>query len=120
MVSSPKITNESPHSDSIHFNFSLLFLTGFFEHLEVNVCTSNARGFPMVDFVDTPGLVDGGIVYPFDPNKLIQRLAAISDIIFVFMDPHGGSNCTRTMSVVRALNVSFTLCISKLKPHPSH
>eukprot|EP01138_Halocafeteria_seosinensis_P014102 gb/GECG01014400.1/.p1 GENE.gb/GECG01014400.1/~~gb/GECG01014400.1/.p1 ORF type:complete len:492 (+),score=78.15 gb/GECG01014400.1/:1-1476(+) len=79
-------------------------VNGFYEHLEVNVSTSKAREFPMVDFIDTPGLVDGGIVYPFDPNKLIERLAAISDIIFVFMDPHGGSNCTRTMSVVRALN----------------
>lgn len=87
-------------------NLQLVWIaSGFYEHLAVNVSTSKAREFPMVDFIDTPGLVDGGIVYPFDPNKLIERLAAISDIIFVFMDPHGGSNCTRTMSVVKALNV---------------
>ena len=40
-------------------------------------------------FVDTPGLVDGGMNYPFDVNEGILWLGDLVDMIFVFFDPIG-------------------------------
>lgn len=42
---------------------------GVMDHLEVRVSTSDANEFPTVDFLDTPGLIDGEVSYPFDVNK---------------------------------------------------
>jgi len=43
--------------------------TGVMEHLEVRVSTSDAKEFSTIDFLDTPGLIDGEVRYPFDVNK---------------------------------------------------
>ena len=40
-------------------------------------------------FVDTPGLVDGDMNYPFDVNQAILWLGDLVDLIFVFFDPIG-------------------------------
>ncbi|TMW63731.1 hypothetical protein Poli38472_002672 [Pythium oligandrum] len=74
------------------------------ENLNTCVSTSTKREFPMVDFIDSPGLVDGDISYPFDVNEAIVHLADSVDLIFVFMDPMGQALCSRTMNVVKMLN----------------
>ncbi|ETW03430.1 hypothetical protein H310_04894 [Aphanomyces invadans] len=74
------------------------------ENLTTHVSTSTARHFNVVDFCDTPGLVDGDISYPFDVNAAIVAMAAYADLIFVFLDPMGQALCSRTMQVVKALN----------------
>ena len=51
--------------------------------------TSKQKKFPLVTFVDTPGLVDGGMNYPFDVNEGILWLGDLVDLIFVFFDPIG-------------------------------
>ena len=40
-------------------------------------------------FIDTPGLVDGEMAYPFDVNRAILWLGDLADLIFVFFDPIG-------------------------------
>lgn len=57
-----------------------------------------------MDFIDSPGLVDGDILYPFDVNDAIVEFADLSDIVMVFMDPMGQALCSRTMNVVQLLN----------------
>ncbi|EQC34853.1 hypothetical protein SDRG_07655 [Saprolegnia diclina VS20] len=76
------------------------------ENLTTHVSTSTARHFKVVDFCDTPGLVDGDIAYPFDVNAAIVSMAAYADLIFVFLDPMGQALCSRTMNVVKALNAN--------------
>jgi hypothetical protein len=74
------------------------------ENLETCVSVSTSRSFPLVDFIDSPGLVDGDIMYPFDVNDAILGFADHADLVFVFMDPMGQALCSRTMSVVKLLN----------------
>lgn len=57
-----------------------------------------------VDVIDTPGLVDGDVRYPFDPAAALLRIALCVDMIIVTMDPVGQSLCSRTLDVVRALD----------------
>ena len=57
-----------------------------------------------VDLIDSPGLVDGDVSYPFDVNKAIEFMADHVDMMLVFMDPTGQALCTRTMNVVKMLN----------------
>jgi len=78
---------------------------GVMEHFTTYSSVSNVKSFPMVDFLDTPGLVGGGIGYSFDVNNVIEYLADHVDLIFVFLDPIGQALCTRTMQVIEALNV---------------
>lgn len=70
----------------------------------------------MVDFIDSPGLVDAynskidisenlnDISYPFDVNEAIVSMAQHADLVFVFLDPMGQALCSRTMNVVKSLN----------------
>ncbi|KAJ0407803.1 hypothetical protein ATCC90586_006279 [Pythium insidiosum] len=74
------------------------------ENLHTCVSTSTKRFFSMVDFIDSPGLVDGDISYPFDVNEAMLCLADSVDLVFVFMDPMGQALCSRTMNVVKLLN----------------
>ena len=76
----------------------------FVDHLTMLVRTSTAKDFPRIDLIDTPGLVDGHVVYPFDVNRVIVELASIADLILVFLDPIGQALCSRTMNVVKELN----------------
>ncbi|GIQ83415.1 hypothetical protein KIPB_004732 [Kipferlia bialata] len=54
-------------------------------------------------FIDTPGTVDTQVSYGFDINAVINDLAKTSDLILVFLDPHGQSLCQRTLDVIRTL-----------------
>ena len=41
------------------------------EYLATEISTSKQKRFNLVTFVDTPGLVDGDMKYPFDVDKAI-------------------------------------------------
>lgn len=44
------------------------------DYLSAEISTSKQKKFSLVTFVDTPGLVDGDMVYPFDVNSAITWL----------------------------------------------
>ena len=79
-----------------------------FEGIQANVftevSTSKEKNFPAIDFIDTPGLVDGEMEYPFDVSAAILWLADHVDLVLVFFDPIGQALCRRTMKVIEALN----------------
>ena len=62
---------------------------GVVDYLQTEISTSKQKKFPLVTFLDTPGLVDGDMNYPFDVNEAITWLAELSDLIFVVFDPIG-------------------------------
>ena len=47
------------------------------DYLSTEISTSKQKKFSLVTFVDTPGLVDGEMKYPFDVNKAILWLGMI-------------------------------------------
>lgn len=80
------------------------------DYLNTEISTSKQKKFSLVTFVDTPGLVDGDMKYPFDVNESIEwlgmffcrnrvpystltndsfSLGELADLIFVFFDPIG-------------------------------
>ena len=80
------------------------FGEGILESLETRVSASQNKRFPLIDFIDTPGLVDGNTEYPFPVNDVISFFAEHADLILIFLDPHGQALGKRTMDVVKALN----------------
>ncbi|XP_067285010.1 uncharacterized protein si:ch211-11k18.4 [Pseudorasbora parva] len=77
---------------------------GVSEYLGTEICTSRQKRFSLVTFVDTPGLVDGDMKYPFDVDQAILWLGELCDLILVFFDPMGQALCKRTLSIVEKLN----------------
>ena len=75
--------------------------------LETHFSQSDERLFSMVNFIDTPGLVDGHVEYPFDVNKGIVYMAKHVDKILIFLDPMGKATVTRTMDVIKALQEDY-------------
>ena len=86
-----------------HFQ-PLLEFPGVVDFLCTEISTSKQKKFPLVTFVDTPGLVDGDMNYPFDVNQAILWLGQLADLIFVFFDPIGQALCKRTLNIVEALS----------------
>ncbi|XP_078682232.1 uncharacterized protein LOC144916758 [Branchiostoma floridae x Branchiostoma belcheri] len=86
-----------------HFK-DLMKLEGVMEYLATEVSTSKQKKFSLVTFVDTPGLVDGDMKYPFDVDEAILWLGDLADLIFVFFDPMGQALCKRTLNIVEKLN----------------
>ncbi|XP_065893273.1 uncharacterized protein [Dysidea avara] len=83
-------------------------LEGVVNYLTTEVSTSRQKKFGMVVFVDTPGLVDGDMKYPFNVDDSIVWLGGLADLIFVFFDPMGQALCRRTLNVVERLNEKYT------------
>lgn len=54
--------------------FCKLFVTGVTDYLTTEISTSRSRKFNLVTFIDTPGLVDGDMHYPFDVNETLLWL----------------------------------------------
>lgn len=81
-------------------------LEGVPDYLTTEISTSKQKKFGLVMFVDTPGLVDGDMAYPFDVNQSIEYLGSLCDLIFVFFDPIGQALCKRTLNIVENLNNS--------------
>ncbi|TRY59866.1 hypothetical protein DNTS_035278 [Danionella cerebrum] len=77
---------------------------GVSEYLGTEICTSRQKRFSLVTFVDTPGLVDGDMKYPFDVDQAILWLGELCDLILVFFDPMGQALCKRTLNIVERLN----------------
>ena len=79
-------------------------LPGVLEHIETQFSTSSARDFRMVEFIDTPGLVDGTVKYPFDVDAAVDALAEHAAVVLVFLDPIGKALVARTMRAVQRLS----------------
>uniref|UniRef100_A0A3Q2FXN5 Si:ch211-11k18.4 n=1 Tax=Cyprinodon variegatus TaxID=28743 RepID=A0A3Q2FXN5_CYPVA len=77
---------------------------GVSEYLSTEICTSRQKRFSLVTFVDSPGLVDGDMKYPFDVDEVILWLGELCDLILVFFDPMGQALCKRTLNIVECLN----------------
>ncbi|XP_061568296.1 uncharacterized protein si:ch211-11k18.4 [Cololabis saira] len=77
---------------------------GVSEYLSTEICTSRQKRFSLVTFVDSPGLVDGDMKYPFDVDEVILWLGDRCDLILVFFDPMGQALCKRTLNIVESLN----------------
>ncbi|XP_062295118.1 uncharacterized protein si:ch211-11k18.4 [Scomber scombrus] len=77
---------------------------GVSEYLSTEICTSRQKRFSLVTFVDSPGLVDGDMKYPFDVDEVILWLGDVCDLILVFFDPMGQALCKRTLNIVESLN----------------
>ncbi|KAI2664956.1 EH domain-containing protein 1 [Labeo rohita] len=86
-----------------HFR-PLLEFKGVTDYLSAEISTSKQKKFSLVTFVDTPGLVDGDMVYPFDVNCAITSFGEQADLIFVFFDPMGQALCKRTLNIVEKLS----------------
>ncbi|XP_003388904.1 PREDICTED: uncharacterized protein LOC100641518 isoform X2 [Amphimedon queenslandica] len=79
-------------------------INGVVDYLSTEVATSKQKRFPFVTFIDTPGLVDGDMKYPFDVEKTLIWLGEMADLVFVFFDPLGQALCRRTLDIVECLN----------------
>merc|ERR1719445_881100 len=77
---------------------------GLLEYLCTEISTSKQKKFPLVTFVDSPGLVDGDMNYPFDVDEAIRWLGELVDLIFVFFDPIGQALCKRTLNIVEKIS----------------
>uniref|UniRef100_A0A3B3QTW8 Si:dkey-98f17.5 n=1 Tax=Paramormyrops kingsleyae TaxID=1676925 RepID=A0A3B3QTW8_9TELE len=86
-----------------HFRHLLEF-KGLTDYLSAEISTSKQKKFSLVTFVDTPGLVDGDMVYPFDVNNAIISFGQQADLIMVFFDPMGQALCKRTLDIVEKLS----------------
>lgn len=85
---------------TLKLSFLLLLTSGVVDYLTTEVSTSKQKKFPFVIFIDTPGLVDGDMKYPFDVDKTLIWLGGIADLILVFFDPLGQALCKRTLDIV--------------------
>ncbi|KAK1792000.1 hypothetical protein P4O66_001784 [Electrophorus voltai] len=87
------------------------------DYLSAEISTSKQKKFSLVTFMDTPGLVDGDMVYPFDVNSAITSFGEQADLIFVFFDPMGQALCKRTLDIVEKLSEKcgdkLHFCLSK-------
>ena len=85
------------------------FIAGLLEYLCTEISTSKQKKFPLVTFVDSPGLVDGDMNYPFDVDEAIRWLGELVDLIFVFFDPIGQVPFY-FLTTSNALVLAVTLC----------
>lgn len=79
-------------------------IEGCTDYMTTEISTSKQKKFSLVTFVDTPGLVDGDMKYPFDVNDAILWLGDLADLVFVFFDPMGQALCKRTLNIVEELS----------------
>ena len=81
------------------------FAPSIYNGLQTEVSTSKERAFPLITFIDTPGLVDGSFQYLFPVEDAILAVAKHVDLIYIFFDPIGQALCDRTMRVIERLNL---------------
>lgn len=82
-------------------------IKGVVDYLTTEISTSRQKRFSLVTFIDTPGLVDGDMKYPYDVNETILWLGQMADLVFVFFDPIGQALCKRTLNIVEELNDKY-------------
>lgn len=61
----------------------MLTLPGVVDYLNTEISTSKQKKFSLVTFIDTPGLVDGDMKYPFDVNETILWLGKLHFMLSV-------------------------------------
>lgn len=93
-------TSTTPRSS----HASRLSLEGISDNVFTEISTSKEKNFSCVDLLDSPGMVDGEMEYPFDVVESIVWLADHVDLILCFFDPIGQALCKRTMDTVERLN----------------
>lgn len=81
-------------------------IDGLIDYISTEISTSKQKQFSLLTLIDTPGLVDGDMKYPFNVNESILWFGDICDLIFVFFDPIGQALCKRTLNIVEKLNNS--------------
>ena len=109
MVTSGKKRESLLGNATMHLYPQLKELTdihNIIDYVGTEISTSKQKQFNLITFIDTPGLVDGDMKYPFDVNTSILWFGAIADLIFVFFDPIGQALCKRTLNIVEKLNVT--------------
>ena len=85
---------------------------GLIESLTTTISPSKNRYFGSVNFIDTPGITDGALRYPFDMERALVWLAQhAADIVLVFFDPIGQTLCKKTMAIVEKID---QICPNKL------
>ena len=89
---------------SVSTEVILIQMPNLTDYLSTEISTSKQKKFPLVTFVDTPGLVDGDMCYPFDVNESILWLSDLCDLVFVFFDPIGQALCKRTLNIVEKIS----------------
>lgn len=89
---------------SVSTEVILVQMPNLTDYLSTEISTSKQKKFPLVTFVDTPGLVDGDMCYPFDVNESILWLSDLCDLVFVFFDPIGQALCKRTLNIVEKIS----------------
>uniref|UniRef100_A0A0G4H7A7 G domain-containing protein n=1 Tax=Chromera velia CCMP2878 TaxID=1169474 RepID=A0A0G4H7A7_9ALVE len=95
--------------------------SGFLENLSCKTCPSDRMC--MLDLIDSPGLADGDMQYPFDVMGVMGDLAEHVDIVLFLFDPIGQALGRRTLSLVDALFKKhpdkIRFCLSKCDAIPS-
>ncbi|EGD72335.1 hypothetical protein PTSG_00356 [Salpingoeca rosetta] len=76
---------------------------GLKSSIVTEVSASRQKAFPLITFVDTPGLVDGEMQYAFDIKRALLNLGQMADLIVVFFDPIGQALSKRSLDIVEAL-----------------
>jgi hypothetical protein len=87
-------------------------MEGVKDFITTEFCLSLERNFPLVEFIDTPGLTDGTLKYPFDVDQVIYELAEHATMIMVFLDPIGKALVSRCMNVVEKLALNHSAKMS--------
>lgn len=85
---------------------------GFLRNLSLKTCPSKNGRLKLLDIVDTPGLADGELQYPFDVEKIILDMTRYVDLFLVFFDPIGQALGRRVLSVVERLT---DICPDKVR-----
>jgi hypothetical protein len=62
--------------------FMMKYFLGLLNYLTTEISSSKQKKFPLVSFIDTPGLVDGAMAYPFDVEQAILWLG-LSNYLFL-------------------------------------
>eukprot|EP00055_Hartaetosiga_balthica_P017508 m.118011 g.118011 ORF g.118011 m.118011 type:complete len:502 (-) comp9336_c0_seq1:451-1956(-) len=93
---------------------------GIYNSIVTEVSTSRQKSFPLITFVDTPGLVDGDMKYSFDIEKSLLWLGNMADLIIVFFDPMGQALSKKSLDVIEGLQIQcgsnfhkIVYCLSK-------
>lgn len=77
----------------------------------------------MLDIIDTPGLADGGLEYPYDVTTAIEFFGKEADLVLVFLDPLGQALCNLTCEVVCDLFKKYPskmrFCLTKVDTVPT-
>lgn len=84
-------------------------IPGVIQYLSTELTpAAHSRHFSLVTFIDSPGLADGALHYPFDIDRAMLWLGESADLIFVFFDPIGQALCKRTLNLVEHLTHQYS------------